>query len=39
MYNEMKLICITDRKYLLQLCDKATDDADGEAHLLVAVVE
>lgn len=35
----MKLIYTTDRRYLLQPCDKATDDADGEARLLVAVVE
>lgn len=39
IYNEMKLIRITDRRYLLQLYDKATDDADDEVHLLVAVAE
>lgn len=32
----MKLIRITDQRYLLQLYDKATDDADDEVRLLVA---
>lgn len=35
----MKLIRITDQRYLLQLYDKATDDVDDEEHLLVAVAE
>lgn len=35
----MKLIRITDQRYLLQLYDKATDDADDEERLLVVVAE
>jgi len=40
IYNGMKLIRITDQRYLLQQYDKATDDADvDEARSLVAAAE